>query len=464
MRRGPDVRRGRMNRRGPGESGFAMITSVIVILMTAALALIILTNGEHADRSSQRGRNWELAIQHADAGVQQAVAKLQAGNGAVPAAFTGTTAEGSYSVTVTYLGRKRYQIDAQGFAGTHTSLAADRSVRVIYGPPRSFNYALFSLTDIDTKNNDTVDGDIWANGSVRVDQNDIITGSVNAATGWVFLDNGSSIAGDVVSGGYDPATNRSIEVSTGALISGKVTAASTVPGCTDDVAHSAYHVHATGDIAGTVKTWGVKTGGGSTGTVTTGVCSAAPATKPMPTFTYNPANYSPAPTEFADVASFNAFLAASGTSLEGTYYVEGSGAIDLNGVTIAGDTTIIAVEAAIDAFGGVGVAAANNNDKILVLVSYYQPAAGTACTNTGGNPLDCAIGIKNNFQPENNTATLLYAPNGPVAFKNNAEFDGAVYANDIVLKNNMELVYDARVEQIIGFGSVSLELESWIEV
>jgi hypothetical protein len=453
-----------VRRRRNGEQGFAMITAVMVIAMSSALALIVLTNGEHAGRSSQRGRNWELAIQHADAGVQQAIAKLQSTGGMVPPAFSGITAEGGYDVSVTYLGRNRYQIDSDGSAGTHSSLTASRSVRVILAPPRSFRYALFSLTDIDTKNNDYVEGDVWANGSVRVDENDVITGSINAATGWVFLDNNSSVEGDVVAGGYDPATGNSIGVSTGSSIGGKATGASTVPDCADDPSHLSYKIDVVGSIAGETKTWGSKTGGGSTGSLTTGVCLAAPATKPIPTFTFNAANYSPAPVEFATVAAFNTWIATNGSNLSGTFYVKGSGAIDINGVSIAGDTTIIAESAAIDAFGGVGVSDANAADKLLVLISYYQPPAGSACTNTGGNPLDCAIGIKNNFQPDNNTATLLYTPNGPTAFKNNAEFHGAVYANDIVLKNNMELVYDERVEQIVGFGTVTLESESWVEL
>ncbi len=441
-----------------------MITAVMVIAVSSAMALIILSNGQHADRTSQRGRNWELAIQHADAGVQQAVSKIQAGNGAVPAPFSGTTAEGSYNVSVTSLGRNRYQIDAEGSSGVHESLTASRSVRMILAPPRSFKYALFSLTDIDTKNTDYVEGDIWANGSVRVDQNDEIVGSITAATGWVFLDNTSLVGGDVIAGGYDPSNGTSITVETGSSIAGKATGASTIPACTDDPAHLKYKINVVGSIGGATKTWGTKTGSGSTGPLTTGVCVSAPATKSIPTFTYNPANYSPAPTEFATVASFNTWVAANKSNFSGTYYVKGAGAIDINGVSLAGDTTIIAESAAIDAFGGVGVSNANTLDKVFVLVSYYQPPAGSVCTNNGGNPADCAIGIKNNFAPDGNTATLLYAPNGPVSFKNNAEFNGAVYANDIVLKNNMELIYDERVEQIVGFGPVTLETETWIEM
>jgi hypothetical protein len=104
-----------------------------------------------------------------------------------------------------------------------------------------------------------------------------------------------------------------------------------------------------------------------------------------------------------------------------------------------------------------------------VLASFYS-APPTSCTTNGGNPGDCAIGFKNNFQPAsgsltggNNTAVLLYAPNGPVAFKNNAQFQGAVYANNIQLKNNLDVVYDTRVDQIVGFGPETLVVDQWLE-
>jgi hypothetical protein len=327
-------------------------------------------------------------------------------------------------------------------------------------PPRSFNYALFSLTDVNTKNNDHIVGDVWSNGSVTVDQNDIVDGSINAATGWVFLDNNSLVRGDVWSGGADGSGN-AVTMSGGAKIEGNVKASSTAPDCADDPGYSSYRVK-DGTVTGNVTTWGNISGTIVGGVASTHVCTAAPATKQMPAFVYNPANY-PAPQSFSSPSEFNAYVDTHDEDLVGTFYVSGGGAndwVDLTDVEISGDTTIIATDAPIDANG---ISGANEDDKILVLISGYKPAAGTACTDNGGNPADCAIGLKNNFQPEHNTAVLVYAPNGPVAFKNSAEFLGAVYANDIVVKNNMDLVYDSRVDQIVGFGPVTLARESWIE-
>jgi hypothetical protein len=445
------------------EAGVAMVMTVTVIMIAAALAALVLVQGSNTERDSGRGANWNEALHVAEAGVDQAIAYLQANNGAVPAPFTGTTTEGSYSVTVTALGRNRYQIDSEGTAGTVAGLQASREIRVVMAPPVAFEYALFSLTDVNTKNNDHVIGDVWANGSVIVDQNDIVEGDVWAATGWVMLDNGSQVTGEVWSGGYND-DGEAVVVSTGAQIGGDVYAASTSPDCVDDPGHSKYKVNVVGSIGGTVTTWGTKTGSGSVGGLVTNTCTVAKATQPMPQFVYNPLNYDPSPDEWASPADFEAYLdAGNRTSLSGVHFVSGGGygdAIDLTGVEIVGDTTIIALDAPIWANG---VGGANGDDKLFVLVSFYAPPSGVACTDQGGNPDDCAVGFKNNFTDGDNTATLIYAPNGPVAFKNNADFDGAVYANDIVLKNNQTVTYDARVDQIIGFGPVTLDRESWVE-
>ena len=72
--------------------------------------------------------------------------------------------------------------------------------------------------------------------------------------------------------------------------------------------------------------------------------------------------------------------AGNRSNLSGTFMVSADGtgtAIDLTGVDISADTTIIAMGNPIDANG---VGAANHDDKLLVLVSYYQPPAGSACT------------------------------------------------------------------------------------
>jgi hypothetical protein len=446
-----------MRVRNRDEQGVAMVMTVLIILVAAALVAVVLTQGSTTERHSGRGANWNEALQAADAGIEEAVARLEADNGAVPATdLTGTTADGSYTVKVQHLGRRRYQIDSVGVAGAVQGLRTERHVRVIMAPPHSFKYALFSLTDLSTKNNDIVRGDIWANGSVTIEQNDEVYGNIWAATGFLQMENGSRIEGNVETGGYN-ASGVAMDVEE---ITGNAKASSTSPNCSDDVGHTKYRITG-GTIGGNASTWNSAISSSVSGTSLTNVCTPAPATKPIPSFTYNPNNYDPSPSEYASVAAFQTYLNSFGSNLSGVHYVQGAGQIDLTGVSIAADTAIIATNATIWANG---VSSANNSDKLFVLVSFWQAPANVVCTDNGGNPDECAIGMKNNFQPSDNTATLVYAPNGPVAFKNNAEFKGAAYGANIVIKNNMEVEYDARVDQIVGFGPVTLERDSYIEI
>src|SRR5207302_42551 len=363
------------------EDGFAMMATMIVIMVCATLVAVLLTEGDNPDRHTGQGKNWTAALEVADAGVERAVALIgsQSVVGVVPAPFTGTTTEGSYSTAVTYLGRASYQIDSTGTVGQSQGFVRTRRIRVLMAPPESFRYALFSSTDINTKNNNYITGDIWANGSVTVYLGDTVTGSINAATGWVQLQNNSTVNGSVITGGTNAGT--SIDVGNGATISGDATAASTSPGCVDDPAHMSYTIQATGAINGTATTWGHVTGVGHVGSAITGVCSAAPPTKSMPNFTFALANYNPSPQVFNSVASFQSYVNATSSNLSGVFQVCGTGIIDLTGVQIAADTTIIAgavlngnltqpdPSCPAGQIWANGLSAANGSDKILTLVS-----------------------------------------------------------------------------------------------
>ena len=163
-------------RNGPDEHGFAMIMTVLIIMIGALLAAIILTQGSTTDRHSARGANWNQALQTADAGVERATALLQAGNGAVPAPFTAPPwrllGDRDVPREAPIPDRQRGPCRVGARSGDPANGAGHP------GPPKSFKYALFSLSSVDTKNNDIVNGDIWANDEVTVDQNDVVNGSV----------------------------------------------------------------------------------------------------------------------------------------------------------------------------------------------------------------------------------------------------------------------------------------------
>jgi hypothetical protein len=471
------------------ERGVALITAMLVAFVATMFVTTMMYVAFHDQTGSAHNRSWGQALHVAESGVHEAIAYLQNSNGVVPSTTqTGTTNEGSYQYRIVAQARNRYQIDAVGTVGTAGSLKASRRLRVTMAPPVSFKYALFSLSDVTTKNNNMVCGDVYAGTYVVVYQNDSVlaatnpscpaggtigNGNVTAATSYISMDNNSTIEGQAWSGGNN-AGGYGIAMSNGASIGGDAKASDATPGCSDDAAHAQYKIGSSGTIAGNATAWGTISST-VTGTKYQSTCTLAAEAKTIPTFTFNSANYPTASlhtyTFPADYASFNSYIAANRSNLSGTFYISGGGAsypVSLDGATITGDLTVIATDSPIDATSG-GLSAGGTNDKLVVLATWYS-ASSSGCTTNGGNPADCAIGIKNNFNMSgsslsggDNTAVLLYAPNGPVAFKNNADFHGAVYANNIQVKNNMNVSYDQRLEQVVGFGMSTLTITDWQE-
>jgi Flp pilus assembly pilin Flp len=468
-----------MDRFRRDESGVAMVVAVVLLAVMGTLMALVMTVSTHTNTSTARGRSWVQALHVGEAGVQKAIAKLQETQGSYAGTLNGATDVGTYSTTVTHLARNRIRIESVGHAGAGAGLGASRRVRVTMAPPGSFDYALYSQTSIQTKNNDTITGDIWANQNVIVDAGDTVDGTVYAATGYVSAQQNSHITGDVWSGGFDPATARAVFLGNNATIDGDVKASVTAP--TDPVtcggenaANYKVQLDNGSHVGGSVTTWGSKTGSGTVGgSVTQNTCTAAPPTQPMPTFTYSAANYdaatlheygtpgSPSATARSD---FQAYVAAHKSAFHGTFYVNQLGSVsqnnrlDLSDVVIDGDTTIVSntpiyTDRTTD----------NTTDAILTLVSTYQPPTGSSCETNKDNS-ECAIHLKNHFATSGYTATLIFAPYGPVAVKNNQVQYGAIYADAIEIKNNQSLIYDSRIQNVVGFGGVTYEVLSWIEL
>ncbi|MSO36995.1 MAG: hypothetical protein EXQ69_01950 [Acidimicrobiia bacterium] len=472
------------------EQGVAMVTAILVMFVVSILAVGMMYTSFHNTASSARNRSWGQALHVAESGVHQAIAYLQNTKGTVPVGtISGATADGTYNYRVLPLARNRYQIDSVGTVGAAGTLQSSRRLRVTMAPPMSFEYGLFSLSDVNTKNQNVICGDVWANSNVHVQNGDAVRsaefggcpdgsagdGSVTAATGYIELENNSIIEGDAWSGGKN-SSGAAITLNNNAEIGGLAKGSSSSPGCGDDPGHSSYKIVNQGTIGGTATTWGTITGGGPTGGSFALTCTAAAATKQMPTFTYNASNY-PAGTvhEYtfpADYNTFNSYISANKSNLSGVFYIQGgdgSTPVELGDVLIGGDLVVVAMNAPISAIKNIGVVAGNTSDKLVVLASFYATDA-TTCTTNSGNPADCAIGIKNNFAPSDdsvtggdNTAVLLYAPNGAVSLKNSANFLGAIYANNIQIKNVMHITYDPRVSQIVGFGATTLDVDLWLE-
>jgi hypothetical protein len=436
------------------DDGVALIAAIVVTLVLTGLVAIALSLGRHSDTASTGDRNSEVALSAAEAGVDEAIARIQAAGGISPAAFTGGSGNLTYSATVTKGPGAKFVIVSTGTAGTPgKQLVRKRKVRVTLEPPRSFDYVIFSQTDLFVKNNSTVGGNVWANQSITVEQNTTITGDVTSALSWLDVGSNAEIRGDVRTGGSKPVASYAINLDTNSKITRSAKASSST-GCPPTDPAELYNVTtATGSsITQDLTTIGQKVGPGTTGSYAPLTCTDAPPAQPLPPFTFNQNNYDSASFHsFSSVSDFQTWFSSNKTNFKGTFYVSErspsqANRIDLGGGVVMGDVTMYT---AAPVFTN-GISDSGTSQKVFVLISTYNPPAGTQCTSQDDS--ECAIHIKNNFDPSCKTAVLLYSSPGPAAVKNSATYCGSIYSENVSFKNNPNLVYDDRVARIVGFG------------
>ena len=163
------------------------------------------------------------------------------------------------------------------------------------------------------------------------------------------------------------------------------------------------------------------------------------------------------------------------SALEGTFVIRecGTGVVNINGVELAGDVTIITNPVPTPGCMGARIWTDNVGDNALasgekarfILVSHYEQPQDQPCTDKDSE--FCAIAAKNHFDPDCKVSTLVYADNGPVAMKNdtgNSDMCGSVIANGIHMKNGLQLTYDPVFDRVLGFGPNVYEIARWEEL
>jgi type II secretory pathway pseudopilin PulG len=465
----------RWRRRAEGDDGFALIVVMVVISIVTIMTIGMIATGLHLDQATARGRRHSVALQAAEAGLDQAVYQLSQDS-----LYTGTGGPvpvpgGQYEVTVTVPRRGWATIESTGYVPTKTAAnVVKRRIRATYGPERAFRYALFSESGLEVKNNGETVGDVFANGSVILTNGSGVRGSVTSATGTVELDNGATVrkddegeGGDIRSGGYDLGGSWGVQLQSGAVVEGNVSArAEQCPGSAGD--DSRYNVSNDGQIQGNAVARG-NINGSVQGSKTPFTCVERQATQQLPQFHYDPELY-PSPNEYGTSpdadgvatgarSAFQAWVAGHSSSMTGTHRIMDTGCrgdpsgstsvIELGGTTITGEFTLI-TNCRLDFSNN--AAYSGTSDAHVTIISL----------NASTNP--AAIDIKNNFEiPDPGPAVLMYSP-GLIQVKNNPGANGAVFAGSISFKNNMDVTYDERVERTVGFGSKRYERISWEEI
>jgi hypothetical protein len=479
------------------EAGNVLVTVVLVSMLIGALASLALRTGSQADSASASDRNHTVALGVAEAGVHQAIARIEQMVGTTyidddDVDFTGSVDEGDFVVDVNRVG-EGFEIDARSTVGP-PRLERTRHIKVTLLPPRLFpdsGYALFSSTNLYLKNNNEIyAGDIWANDSLWVESGAFIEGSVTSAQSWVMLEQGTNVTGYVWSGGRKctnqqpdgsctegwAITQEGPNTDTGANIAKWAKSSVSAPSCESEP--TTYKVIIGGRVQGDVTTPGaIEETGTISGAKNAGpaYCSTAPARKNAPVFSFNRSNYDPDTLyEFGNAAAFQTWLTEERKdALEGTFVVTecGTDRIDISGSVIVGDVTVITNPEPCpgqDYLTGARVYADNITDDVpgdekatFIIVSHHRPGEGAICTDS--DDVDCAISAKNQFDAGCRTAALIYADNGPVAMKNDLDSCGSVIAAGIQMKNNLELTYDPVFDRVLGFG-LTFEVARWEEL
>ena len=490
------------------QDGYSLVISMLLLSIMMVLLSVSLQAGTSSLNESHLSIEWSKALTVAEAGANQAAVLLGQSRGAtnpcsIGSATTCSGGGGQYQMSWSSSGKK-ILITSKGYFPTKADPTFVREVQVTYEPVPQFKYAIFSQTALNVHNNMTVVGDIYSAGDITIGNGAEVCGSVISSGGSVNLVQSSEIvtddadygcsgkSGNVWTGGAGGITGTSQ-----VTIEGNATASNPSAATCSNVG-ATYGIVASGGtmtVNGTAKACGTISGVTAT-TSQAGTSSSQPTPATFPPFTFDPDNYS---SDVSDplhlqcypssgtcgandatdaVTTFQTYVNANKTNLTGTFAVwqrspSSSTAISLDGITLSGDFTLI-TNAPVD-FGNTSTISTTASSADLVIVSTYQPTGSctAALVNTGG--ADCSIYGKNAIEfdsadmsdPDDGVVGLLYTT-GKMAFVNSSNNiadtgEGALYAQAMDFKNGYDIIYNSRVERILGFGA-TFEQTLWQEI
>jgi hypothetical protein len=493
------------------EEGYSLVIAILLLSIMMVLLVVSLDAGNASLRESGLSIEWSKSLTVAEAGVNQSITLLGESRSATnPCRITTSTVctggGGEYQINWAASGGT-VLVSSIGYYPTKADPTFVREVQVTYEPVPSFKYAIFSQTALNVNNNMTVIGDIYSAGDVTIGLGAEVCGSIISSGGGVSLSNGSNVVKSNATYGCSGKSGNVWTGGTGGItggtnpnlvnVQGSATASNPSSATCSNVSAS-YAIKSSLTVTGAAKACGSIAGGVSAASTTAGVTSSQPVPVTFPAFTFDPNNYSSDSSDplhlqcyptggtcgsndsTTAVSDFNAYISTHKTSLTGTFAVwqrtpTNSTYINLDGITLSGDFTL--VTNAPVSFGNTSTVTATSSSIAadLVVNSSYQPTASctAALVNTGG--ADCSIYGKNAIEfdagdaidPDDGVVGLLYTT-GKMAFVNSANNfdstgDGALYAQSMDFKNGFNIIYNSRVERVLGFGT-TLEQVLWQEI
>jgi hypothetical protein len=494
------------------EEGYSLVISMLLLSIMMVLLAVSLTAGTASLNQSSKSLEWSKALTAAEAGANSAVTLLGQSRTATNSCRIGTSSvcdssDGQYQMRWVTSGT-RITVTSVGYYPTRAAPVFTRAVEITYEPVPSFRYAIFSQTALDVANNMLVMGDMYSAADITIGNGATICGSIISSGGGVTLVQNSQIVKAYPALG---CSGKSANVWTGGTsgiagdstvtVEGNLQAAnpSTESCSTSGTNYPISMPHGgTMIVHGTATACGAIESGVVAAATTAGTSSSQPAPVTFPAFTFDPNNYS---SDVSDplhlqcyptggtcgendatdaVSNFNTYVTAHKTSLTGTFAVwqrtpSASTYIDLDGVTLAGDFTLM-TNAPVN-FGNTQTITTTSSSIAadLTVVSTYQPTGSCTYALVGSGGADCSIYGKNGIEfdsgdqtdPDDGVVGLLYTT-GQMAFGNQATNidnvgDGALYAQSMSFRNGFNVIYNSRVERILGFGA-SYEQILWQEL
>jgi hypothetical protein len=404
-----------------------MIAVIMVLMLVSVVTATSIHIAEHTNDVTSVDRERLQSIQAADAGVSDAIGRIEMGAGCDPAptAFTDLT-DGAKVISryrtrvdpeaATTCGEtSRRVIHSWGYSTTGGTRALRHlEVTVELVPQAGFPFTLFaegSTGTIYVKNSGTINGDAYAE-TLDQSKNNLAAASI-VTPGSIITKNNAVYSGTLWAGG-------DITLGQNSNIGRSLIASGTAPGSQGSITIGDNSV-----VAGDAKAKGAVTLG--SGAIVHGSISQnnpnvlTPPALVKPAFAWDPSNYSPAPVQ-KTAAQITSDLNAARNNLQGVYRSTDTGGT----ITFPDDATI------------------TGN---LTIVSSGKVKLGRTLSIAGGpwtvvvvaqSNADDAIDIPKSLTAASGLHLLLWAAGG-VDMKNAAAFTGSIYANKIDAKNTFTI-------------------------
>lgn len=404
------------------DHGSTMAAVLLVTMVVSTIGIASVQVAQHSNDATSVGRERLQTVQAAEAGVNDAIRRLESGAGcdAAVSAFSdlkdGAEVVGRYRTRIdpeagtVCNGTPRRVIHAWGYAPTGGTRAMRHlEVTVELVPHDGFAFSIFAEgTDgsVYVKNTGTVTGDVYAETLDQSKNN--LNGHNVITTGSLITRNDAVYSGSLWAGG-------NVVVGENGNVAKSITAAGTFAGSQGTV-----RLDNNVTVGGDVLAKGTVTSG--QGVVVNGDISQnnpnlpTPPALTKPTFAWNPANYTPAPTT-GTAAQITSALSAARNNLQGTYYSTDTGTVVFpTNVTVTGPLTVIS-SGKVDVGRTMHVSGGPFQVAIVAL---------SAATD--------AIDFASTFTAASGLHVLFYTL-GSVDGRNSMNFTGSIYANAIDAKN-----------------------------